>query len=257
MARGIAVADAMATWPAWRGQRRQFVCLRQTLAEPPDARGRYLIECPGYTSRVFVTTVPYAAELVTRMDAGRADSENRIKELTEDLSLDTFCLQSFDATAAAFRTGCVLSNLLRGFRETVLPACWFKRRLRAVRDLIVLVGADLIPQARWLRIRFAVPRDERADFLTRLRTLFHGLPIAAQLEWDLPRRMTPASPHRGLPTSPARRSHSRLTPRAPPHDRHSTAEFGFKPLQGFGQAHPCPDHLGGGVVEGQLTVSRR
>jgi hypothetical protein len=79
----------------------------------------------------------------------------------------------------------VLYNLLLGFRETVLPTCWFERRLRAVRDLVFLVGADLLPHARRLRVRFAVPREERTEFLTRLRTLCQGLPIAAQLEWDL------------------------------------------------------------------------
>lgn len=183
VARGIAVADIMASVPVWQGQRRRFVCLRQTLTERPAASGRRLIECPGYTYRLFVTSVPYAAELVTRMYAGRADSENRIKELKEDLSLDTFCLQSFDATDAAFRTGCVLYNLLMGFRETVLPSCWFERRLRAVRDLVFLVGADLIPKARRLRVRFAVPTEERPEFLQRLRTLSEGLPIAAQLDW--------------------------------------------------------------------------
>ncbi len=182
--RGIAVADMMATLPAWRGHTRRFVCLRQTLTERPTASGRRLIECPGYTYRVFVTTVPVAAELVTRMYAGRADCENRIKELKEDLSLDTFCLQSFDATDAAFRTGCVLYNLLMGFRETVLPSCGFERRLRAVRDRVFLVGADLMPDARRLRVRFAVPPEERPEFLQRLRTLAEGLPIAAQLEWD-------------------------------------------------------------------------
>jgi hypothetical protein len=183
--RGIAVTDLMATLPVWQGQARRFVCLRQTLTERPAASGRRLIECPGYTYRVFVTSVPYAAEVVARMYAGRADSENRIKELKEDLSLDTFCLQSFDATDAAFRTGCVLYNLLMGFRETVLPSCWFERRLRAVRDLVFLVGADLIPHAQRLRVRFAVPTEERPEFLHRLRTLSEGLPIAAQLEWDL------------------------------------------------------------------------
>jgi hypothetical protein len=185
VARGIAGADVTATLPAWQGQHRRFVCLRQTLAERPDASGRRLIECQGYTYRVFVTSVLFAAELVTRMYAGRADSENRIKELKEDLSLDTFCLQSFDATDAAFLTGCVLYNLLMGFRETVLPSCWFERWLRAVRDLVFLVGADLIPETRRLRIRFAVPPEERPEFLQRLRTIFHGLPIAAQLEWDV------------------------------------------------------------------------
>jgi len=185
VARGIAVADVMATLPAWHGQTRRFVCLRQTLTERPTASGRRLLECPGYTYRVFITTVPFAAELVTRMYAGRADCENRIKELKEDLSLDTFCLRSFDATDAAFRSGCVLYNLLMGFRETVLPSCWFARRLRAVRDLVFLVGADLVPDARRLRVRFAVPPEERTEFLQRLRTLSEGLPIAAQLEWDL------------------------------------------------------------------------
>lgn len=204
VARGIAVADWETSVPAWQGQVRRFVCLRQTLTERPTASGRRLIECPGYTYRVFVTSVPFAAELVTRMYAGRADSENRIKELKEDLSLDTFCLQSFDATDAAFRTGCVLYNLLMGFRETVLPSCWFERRLRAVRELIFLVGADLIPESRRLRVRFAVAAEERPEFLQRLRTLVHGLPIAAQLEWDLVEAddasQTPLGPaHRPVP----------------------------------------------------------
>lgn len=119
------------------------------------------------------------------MYAGRADSENRIKELKEDLSLETFCLQSFDATDATFRLGCVAYNLLAGFRETVLPRCWFERRLRAVRDFVFLVGADLIPQGRRVQIRFAVPRAERPEFVRRLRTLSEGLPIAAQLDWTL------------------------------------------------------------------------
>ena len=68
-----------------------------------------------------VTSVPYAAEVVTRTYAGRADNENLIKELKEDLSLHTFCLKSLDATDAAFRMGCVLYNLLADFCETVLP----------------------------------------------------------------------------------------------------------------------------------------
>lgn len=183
--RGIAVADVMAPLPAWRGQARRFVCLRQPLTERPAASGRRLLECPGYTARVVITTVPVAAELVTRMYAGRADCENRIKALKEDLSLDTFCRQAFDATDAAFRTGCVLYNLLMGFRETVLPSCWFERRLRAVRERVFLVGADLIPDARRRCVRFAVPPEERPEFLHRLRTLSEGLPIAAQLEWEL------------------------------------------------------------------------
>ena len=102
------------------------------------------------------------------------------------LSLDTFCLKSFDATDAAFRMGGVLYNLLAEFRETVLPRSWFERRLRAVRDLVFLVGADLISQGRRVQIRFAMPEPDRPEFLRRLRMISSkGLPIAAQLEWSL------------------------------------------------------------------------
>ncbi len=66
---------------------------------------------------ITLASVPFAAELVSRMYAGRADSV-RIgsKSYREDLSLDTFCLQSFDAIDLAFRPGCVRYNLPMGFR---------------------------------------------------------------------------------------------------------------------------------------------
>jgi hypothetical protein len=185
VARGIEVADLEVSLPNWKTVKRRFVCLRQEIAERPQASGRRLIDCPGYSYRVMVTSVPYAAEVVTRMYAGRADSENRIKELKEDLSLDTFCLKSFDATDAAFRMGGVLYNLLAEFRETVLPRSWFEKRLRAVRDFVFLVGADLIHQGRRIQIRFAMAESDRGEFLRRLRTVSEGLPIAAQLEWTL------------------------------------------------------------------------
>jgi hypothetical protein len=147
-----------------------------------------------------VTSVPYAADLVCRMYAGRADSENRIKELKEDLSLDTFCLPAFDATDATFRLGCVAYNFLAGFGETVLPRCWVERQLRAVRDFVFLVGADLIPQGRRHQIRFAVPREERGEFLDRLRTLSTGLPIAAQLEWTFTDEELPSDASQPAPS---------------------------------------------------------
>jgi hypothetical protein len=193
VARGVEVADIEVSLPNWRLVKRRFVCLRQEIVERPEARGRRLIDYPGYTYRVMVSSVPYAAEVVSRMYAGRADSENRIKELKDDLSLDSFCLKSFDATDAAFRTGCVLYNLLADFRETVLPRSWFERRLRSLRDWVFLVGADLISQGRRVQIRFAVPEMDRPEFLRRLHTMSEGLPIAAQLEWTLTDQ-TPSHP---------------------------------------------------------------
>lgn len=80
--------------------------------------------------------------------------------------------------------GGVLYNLLAECREPVLPRAWFEKRLRAVRDLVFLVGADLISQGRSVRIGFAMTEPDRAEFLRRLCTVSEGLPIAAQLEWS-------------------------------------------------------------------------
>lgn len=211
---GIDVAECAVSLPSWQGHSRRVVCLRQELRERPHAAGRRLLDCPGYTYQVMVTSLPYAAELVWRMYAGRADCENRIKELKDDLSLQTFCLQPFDATDATFRLGCVAYNMLAGFRETVLPRCWVARRLRAIRDLVFLVGADLIPRGRRLQIRVAVPHEDRSEFLTRLRTLSEGLPIAAQLEWTLTDDDTPST----APKDPEAPRSAPLAP--PPSDTH-------------------------------------
>ena len=67
VARGIEVADLEVSLPNWKAAKRRFVCLRQEISERPEARGRRLIDCPGYTYRVMVTSVPYAAEVVSRM----------------------------------------------------------------------------------------------------------------------------------------------------------------------------------------------
>lgn len=67
------------------------------------------------------------------MEAACAHSlgiRRHVKELKENLSRDTICGQSFDATDAAFRTGCVLYNLVMGFRETVFLTSWFNRYAR-------------------------------------------------------------------------------------------------------------------------------
>ena len=199
---GIEVANVEGSFPSWQGKSRRFVCLRQEISERPQARGKRLFDFAGYSYRVVVTNLTYSAEIITRMYSGRAESENRIKELKEDLSLDGFCLQSFDATDAAFRTGCVLYNLLAGFRETVLPRSWFERRLRAVREFVFLVGADLICQGRKVKVRLALPKADRREFLRRLRTVSDGLPIAAQLEWSTTEDL-PAQPDHVIPRLPS------------------------------------------------------
>ena len=64
-----------------------------------------------------VTTLKCAAEDVWRTYRGRADCENRIKELKYDFGADSFCLKNFWATEAALNTVMIGYNLMSLFRQ--------------------------------------------------------------------------------------------------------------------------------------------
>jgi hypothetical protein len=65
--------------------------IRTAYSERPEARGRKLIEVPGYTFHVLVTTLTHAPVQTWQFYNSRADSENRLKELKEDFGADGFC----------------------------------------------------------------------------------------------------------------------------------------------------------------------
>ena len=79
--------------------------------------GRKLIDVPGYTFRVFVTSCSDPPQEIWRGYHRRADMENRIAELKHDLGADGFCMKQFFATEAAFRAVLLLFNLLAEFQR--------------------------------------------------------------------------------------------------------------------------------------------
>jgi hypothetical protein len=106
----------------WNVERR-FVVIREQLREDRDSVGRKLIDVPGYSFRVFVTSCTDSPEEIWRGYNRRADMENRIAELKHDLGADGFCLKQFFATEAAFRSVLLLFNLLAEFQPAAgLPA---------------------------------------------------------------------------------------------------------------------------------------
>jgi len=50
----------------------------------------------------------------------RTDAENRIKELKEDFGLESFCINSFDATEASLNWAMIAYNLMSLFRQAIL-----------------------------------------------------------------------------------------------------------------------------------------
>src|SRR3954452_17348643 len=100
----------------WKAARR-FVVVRERVREKRSSVGRKLIDIPGYPFRIFVTSCTASPMAIWREYNLRADMENRIEELKNDLGADGFCLKQFFATEAAFRSILLLFNLLAEFQR--------------------------------------------------------------------------------------------------------------------------------------------
>ena len=136
----------------WKVERR-FVVIREQVREGRESVGRRLIDVPGYTFRVFVTSSDAAPQEIWRDYNRRADMENRIAELKHDLGADGFCLQRFFATEAAFRAVLLLFNLLSEFQRAAgLPVY---REPATIRAQILTCGAILGRSGRRLVIHLS------------------------------------------------------------------------------------------------------
>jgi hypothetical protein len=179
---GLEVAETTYQALGWPLERR-LVLIRETIQERKAARGRKLLDCPGYTFHALVTSLDWPAETVWRFYNSRADSENRIKEIAEHYGAKGFCVHRFDGTEAALRLVCFLFNLITLFKEEILHNR--QPMLERLRSQLFAVGAAL----GWeggkpiLRIGAKGPLRQRFQlFLTRIK---QGPPTASQLTPDL------------------------------------------------------------------------
>jgi hypothetical protein len=124
----------------WDRERR-FVVVREQIEERKSSLGRKLIEVPGYTFRVFVTSLEDLPEEIWRDYNQRACVEQLIEELKSDLAADDFCLQEFFATEAAFLSILMLFNLLGEFQRATAMTGY--RQPASLRVQVFLCGAIL------------------------------------------------------------------------------------------------------------------
>ena len=140
--------------------------VRETIRERPAARGRKLLEVPGYTFHVLVTTLRHDPVQTWQFYNSRAESENRIKELKEDFGADGFCLHSFDGTEAAFRLICFLFNLIADFKREVTQN--EAPRLITLRTRLLVIGAIRGADARQQILRLGLRGRWRQRFAALL-----------------------------------------------------------------------------------------
>ena len=103
---GIEICEQMYKSNSWKKPRR-MVIVRQRIKERPNAPGKQLSLFAeeeihrSFRYSAYVTNLKLAPAEVWRLYRGRADAENRIKELKYDFGFDSFNLQDFYATEAA------------------------------------------------------------------------------------------------------------------------------------------------------------
>jgi Transposase DDE domain group 1 len=148
----FAVGEFRLQLHGWSVERR-FAVIRERVREDRDSLGRKLIDVPGYTFRVFVTSSADAPEQIWRDYNRRADMENRVAELKHDLGADGFCLKQFFATEAAFRAVLLLFNLLSEFQRAAgLPGY---RAPATIRTQVLTCGSILGRAGRHLVVHLS------------------------------------------------------------------------------------------------------
>ena len=124
-AQGIEIASLTYQSSAWEYPRK-VIAVRQSTRLRETARGKTLSlfaddPCHGqYRYAAYVTNLDLPALAIWRLYRGRANCENRIKELKYDFAADSFCLREFFATEACLNVVMMAYNLMSLFRQTLL-----------------------------------------------------------------------------------------------------------------------------------------
>jgi hypothetical protein len=150
-------------WP----RARRLILIRQRVAERANASGKKLLEVPGYTFQVLVTSLPASESplAVWRFYNGRADCENVIKELQSGFALPSLCLQSFWATEAALCLATLTYNLCVLFQRHL---GWQQKvTIHTLRFWLFITPGIISHPAGRTTIKLAVPPRER-DWWRRL-----------------------------------------------------------------------------------------
>jgi hypothetical protein len=92
---------------------RRLIVIRQRVEQRPQAGGKTLLEVPGYRFQALVTNLPGSVEALSvwRQYNGRADLENRIKELGGQFGIKRLCVDNFWGTEAMHHLAIAAYNL--------------------------------------------------------------------------------------------------------------------------------------------------
>ena len=92
---------------------RRLIIVRQRIAQRPEAGGKMLLELQSHRFQALVTNLPASVDAlqVWRRYQGRADLENRIRELGQQFGIPRLCVHKFWGTAAMHHLAIAAYNL--------------------------------------------------------------------------------------------------------------------------------------------------
>ena len=140
--------------------RRHFV-VRKQIQRRPEASGKLLFEdLPNYRYSIYVTNLDLPLKEIWNVYNGRAECENRIKELKENFGIASFCLKDFWACEASFRWSLVAYNLMMLFQHLALNGKQ-KHSLATLRTQCFALGSWIVNHARSRVLKLALPQIRR------------------------------------------------------------------------------------------------
>lgn len=194
---GIELTRFMYQAPTWT-KPRWVIGIRQHIEQRAAPKGKTLnlfADDPvigKWRFSALVTDLDLPATVIWRTYRGRADCENRIKELKYDFAADSFNLNDFWATEATLNTVMLAYNLMSLLRQVLLKTSAVKHSSTSVQHTLQTLRYKLFAKAGYITTESRQPILNLALAMQQ-RTWMQGLWDAAN-RIELPAKFTPVYP---------------------------------------------------------------
>jgi hypothetical protein len=163
---GIEIAEFEYKAQDWAKGRR-MIAVRQKIAKRPKAVGKQLslfeddYELNGYRYTCYITTLKLSSPDVWRLYRGRANCENRIKELKYDYGLDKMNQNGFDGTEACLLLMTIAYNFMSLFKQLIINDK-VRNRLSTLRYKMLAIPAYIEEHSNKVIVKMALQMNRRA-----------------------------------------------------------------------------------------------